>query len=797
MPTLDGLSMKYPSRKGGESYVMPMDIYDREGVENKWDGGRILLRPPSDFVFVDTDSVKIDDNEDVRIYVATSDGYNAASITTNRASLLKNGFMMTSKDWRNVEITFEFVYSGGNDEGYITLGCRGGLQENPCEGFAYTAALKLTGTEGRLSKQQYYPSGNQFDDFTVSKLGTTIKNKTIALKFCVYDTDSSDNPTLSKTAASKIKIELYGAVDGGSFRTLASFHDDGWFNYMDVCGSTGGKHGLWGGPLAFVQWGGDAQIQIEHLSVREIDATTTFTAPTTGGSVNVTTTTPPPTSSTTTVESENDDYGVHKIYQTDPNGTHWYPPAKGMTSYDRFDANGANITNNNDGSYSVKGKSRMLAYVSKLANDRGESYQFPTYNFNELKKRGFWDSSKDFRDIEVTMYVTCNTLTGSADELSIVVRSVRHETSDNSGCGGSSYHGSLRFTDGAARLNKEMWHVNYTGYKTSDKKLGKIIGKKTGLKFICYNSSSTSVKNEVWLDKNADNVWVKYIEFDDVGNWGDDMKHCGALTDGAAILWGSTKLVFKDNGLDIKISKLSIRSITKKLMKDIQSTPGQPTPTTGGGSGQVSRVFSKYIMLYDQILDSTGLTCQGGDTGGGPPPPAVTYTEQTDLTVTNITDDKQMAQNYSSEDDRKGVGWMCCSDSSKMHGKKYKRVQVYLKKKGSPAGNVEVKVLDGNDNTKVSYGTTSASGLGTNYTLKTFTNDNAPDSLPNGIQTNWKIMAYYVGSGSDSSNYVSVGVNYDDPVDSDKTCEVQWEKDGSNYTMQKHSSRDMCGKLFT
>lgn len=784
----DGLVMKFPSRTGGESYVMPLDIHDRQGVENKWDASRVLLvGQPAVFQSIDTSTVGVSNNTDVRIYVATSAGYTSSVIETDRAKILQTRYMQTAKDWKNVEITFQFIYKGGNDNGNIILGARGGLQENPCEGFAYKGILNLSGTSGSVSKQQYFPSGNTYRTFTTTKLGTSIKNKTVAMKLVLCDTKSDGKPTIVKSEARYVKCELYASVNGGEFRMLKSTTDNGTWSTDEVCGGIWSTVGLWGGPLAFVQWGGGAQIEIKSLTVREIDCTKTFTQTGTGSGSIPNNPEDTPANSTANNASPNDDYGVRKIYQTDVNGTQWYPPVKSITSDDRFDDNGADIKNNGDGTYSVKGKSKMLVYATKIAKQRGEGYDFPTYDYNQLQKRGFWDSSKDYKNVEVTIYVTCRTLTGTADEFSIITRSVRHEEGDHDGCGGSSYHGSLRFTDGAARLNKEPRHVDYTGYRTSDRKLGKVIGKKIGLKFICYNRSSSSVQNEIWLDKNADNNWSQYIEYLDVGDWigksVEGMSRCGALKKGAAITWGSTKISFKDNGLDLKFEKLSVRSILGKKMDVL------PTTGTGGGTGEVSRIFSKYVIRYDIIVDTSGATC-------GTAPEVAGYSEVTSLTVDDVNEDKEISGDIPDEDDRKGVGWFCSSDSSKLKGIKPRRVQVYLRKQGSPTGNCEVKILDSSHNTKVSYGTLDVSTLTGSYSLKTFTNDNAPGSIPDGIQRNWKLAVVYT-SGS-PSNYVEVGINDDDVVDSDRTQEWQWEKQGgSEYVSVKHDDREMCGKIFT
>ena len=227
----DQLTMRYPTRSNGQTYAMPLDIYNRQGVANKWDGGRVIVGGHfSEFQFVDTDLVQMSDNTDVRIYISPSTGYKTTTLETDHTKLLLSGFMQSNKDWRNVELTICFNYTGGNDGGKISLGVRGGLQEAPCEGFAYKGILNLTGTSGALSKQQYYPSGNAPKNFTTTKLGTTIKNRFICLKLCVYDVDENHVATLDKTKAVAVKVELYGAQEDGQFKLLSRALDNGTWN---------------------------------------------------------------------------------------------------------------------------------------------------------------------------------------------------------------------------------------------------------------------------------------------------------------------------------------------------------------------------------------------------------------------------------------------------------------------------------------------------------------------------------------------------------------------------------------
>jgi hypothetical protein len=83
-----------------------------------------------------------------------------------------------------------------------------------------------------------------------------------------------------------------------------------------------------------------------------------------------------------------------------------------------------------------------------------------------------------------------------------------------------------------------------------------------GFKGIVYNLPNGNMKLESYVDKNNNNQWEKVQELTDSGNWGDDMTHCNASTDGAQITWGSPMAIFKSNGVTYDFKKLSLREIT-------------------------------------------------------------------------------------------------------------------------------------------------------------------------------------------------------------------------------------------
>ena len=271
---------------------------------------------------------------------------------------------------------------------------------------------------------------------------------------------------------------------------------------------------------------------------------------------------PPSTGGGDTGDNSGAGDGVKMIYPTLTGGETWFfnptNPNDGQ-----FDRNGAEITKNSDGSWRLKpGTTRMLAFTksSGLPSDEVRS-SLPTYDYSRLAQTGYFYKPTDWKNMEITIYVKVLSASGGGDEISLVSRSVRHSSNVQEGCGGSSYHNNIDFTNGKFKFKKEMWHVNYDIKPYSGISVGSTMNKWIGFKGIVYNLPDGSVKLESYIDKDNNNNWQKATEFVDKGNWGDDMSHCNARTDGAAITWGSPMIIFKSNGVTYDFKKFSARQI--------------------------------------------------------------------------------------------------------------------------------------------------------------------------------------------------------------------------------------------
>ena len=199
-----------------------------------------------------------------------------------------------------------------------------------------------------------------------------------------------------------------------------------------------------------------------------------------------------------------------------------------------------------------------------------------SWNFSELKKIGYWYKPTDWKNIEVTLvFKLLDSARSKGDQhaLSIVTRSISHSQLDNEYkksddeppffCGGSSYHNNLS-NDGNVRMKKEQFHIDYEWERYNPEiTVGDIYNKIIGFKAIVYNVNDTAVKLETWVDteNQGRGPYKKIHEGIDLGNWGDNMKLCGAEKEGQAITWGSPIVILKANDFKFDIYDLEIREI--------------------------------------------------------------------------------------------------------------------------------------------------------------------------------------------------------------------------------------------
>ena len=279
---------------------------------------------------------------------------------------------------------------------------------------------------------------------------------------------------------------------------------------------------------------------------------------------------------------------IPEVYETIPNGQTYrfnINNPNDKVQVDKTDKSNVFTQQNIDGSWRIDyGKPRIDIHtkdagilpdkVDQLNNLSKGKIQ--SWNFSELKKIGYWYKPTDWKNIEVTLvFKLLDSARSKGDQhsISIVTRSISHSQLDNEYkksddeppffCGGSSYHNNLS-NDGNVRMKKEQFHIDYEWERYNPEiTVGDIYNKIIGFKAIVYNVNDTAVKLETWVDtvNQGRGPYKKIHEGIDLGNWGDNMKLCGAEKEGQAITWGSPIVILKANDFKFDIYDLEIREI--------------------------------------------------------------------------------------------------------------------------------------------------------------------------------------------------------------------------------------------
>jgi len=409
-------------------------------------------------------------------------------------------------------------------------------QETQCSA-ATTSSVKASGS------QTGFPPSNVKDNNLDTRWSNYGKGSWVQLDVGSSKNICSVNIAWYKGNERQNNFVISVSKDGGTFTNVLSSKSSGTTLNFE-------KYVLSSANVRYIKITVNGNTQNDWASINEVKVGTESTLPIP---------TPQPPTGDNTPASD----GVKMIYPTLSGGETWFFNPTNPTD-GQFDRNGAEISKNSDGtSWHLKpGTTRMLAFTksSGLPSDEVRS-SLPTYDYSRLAQTGYFYKPSDWKNMEITIYVKVLSTSGGGDEISLVSRSVRHSTNVQEGCGGSSYHNNIDFTNGKFKFKKEMWHVNYDIKPYSGITIGSTMNKWIGFKGVVYNLPDGSVKLESYVDKNNDNKWEKATELVDKGNWGDDMTHCKAKTGGAAITWGSPMVIFKSNGVTYDFKKFSVREI--------------------------------------------------------------------------------------------------------------------------------------------------------------------------------------------------------------------------------------------
>lgn len=283
--------------------------------------------------------------------------------------------------------------------------------------------------------------------------------------------------------------------------------------------------------------------------------------------------------------TEHEDLKLPQIYPTAPQGqVYRFDSSNPNDKFQVDEEKNDNIFTheNNDGSWNVEyGTVRIDIFTPDsgildknliLKKNSNESI-VQSWNFSDLRNLGYWYKPSDWKNVEFTVIfklLNSSRLDGEEHDISLVTRSISHsqsykETSDDSlfYCGGSSYHNNIS-NKGHLQMKKEKFHADYeTDRNNPNVTLGNLYDKIIGFKGIVYNLNNTAVKLESWVDteNQGKGPYKKVHEKIDNGDWGENMKVCGAELNGEAITWGSPMVILKADDFKFDIYDVQVREI--------------------------------------------------------------------------------------------------------------------------------------------------------------------------------------------------------------------------------------------
>lgn len=270
---IDGVEMINPTAVGGEFWYLSTEPH----MDTRFNCPSVMGNYTDGFSCPE---------DPVTITIENSIGYSNGSVRSdvNHAFIASTGFMFTSKDWRDVEITGYFdCRMVMNSNARIQFFARSAEIPNErqwCPGSFYMGELLMDG-RFRWVKNQYWLSAVSKDwiDATFVGLGTDLINKPLGwfgIKIVIHNIDIGGG-TLG------VQLQLYVDRNNNNLWTLVSQADvidnGGWGADGVPCGGNADQIITWGGPLATIQLIGDTGIMFNKLSVREVDVGGHFPIP--------------------------------------------------------------------------------------------------------------------------------------------------------------------------------------------------------------------------------------------------------------------------------------------------------------------------------------------------------------------------------------------------------------------------------------------------------------------------------------------------------------------------------------
>ncbi|MBO9662942.1 hypothetical protein [Dokdonella sp.] len=245
------------------------------------------------------------------------------------------------------------------------------------------------------------------------------------------------------------------------------------------------------------------------------------------------------------------------IYPTRAGGETW-AIGEDPNHDDRFITQGT-LARNSDGSWRFENDAENAKVRMSVTTSAGYHQNQVVTDHAALAERGYMQSPRDWKNVEITGYVRVTDVSNTGDEITWYARGGKH-SNPQPFCEGVAYKGDLKFS-GRVRFAKEPWHVNYY-FRPGDgvPATRSILGRWVGFKTVMYDTDA-GVHLELWVDGEGDGHWTQALATDDVGGWGSDEVYCNA-PEAIPITWGGPLATFRwDNVRKISFKHLSVREI--------------------------------------------------------------------------------------------------------------------------------------------------------------------------------------------------------------------------------------------
>jgi hypothetical protein len=181
--------------------------------------------------------------------------------------------------------------------------------------------------------------------------------------------------------------------------------------------------------------------------------------------------------------------------------------------------------------------------------------------------------SKQWRDVEITgkIYVISTFHSSYGSHFSFYARGGRHTDcgSNNECCDGSAYKGDLDVDKpGDTWGKKELWHVDYASNRGEHSTGVALIKRWVGWKVVIFNVNNHTVHMQGYIDKDADDNWVRAFNISDTGGWGaSERSGCKNYlndkqrTKDEVLAWSGPSVTYRSDGVTWAFKDLSVREV--------------------------------------------------------------------------------------------------------------------------------------------------------------------------------------------------------------------------------------------